>query len=202
MLEEPPERACLLLISHQPSRLLPTIRSRCRSLRLNRLSVEDIAEVAAASGIETDADSAALAELADGSAGDAIRLTQSGGLPIYREIVGLLGTMPNLDRKRALALADAAAQRGAEEKLDLLFTLIEIALARIARSGATGRAHPEAAPNEAEIFNRLAPNMARARDWADVAQSALARARHGRSVNLDPGALVLDTLFKLQETAA
>ena len=34
LLEEPPDRTTLLLISHQPSRLLPTIRSRCRELRL------------------------------------------------------------------------------------------------------------------------------------------------------------------------
>ena len=38
MLEEPPARTTMLLISHQPSRLLPTIRSRCRTLRLSPLS--------------------------------------------------------------------------------------------------------------------------------------------------------------------
>jgi len=31
-LEEPPERGILLMISHSPGRLLPTIRSRCRRL--------------------------------------------------------------------------------------------------------------------------------------------------------------------------
>ncbi|TNF61069.1 MAG: DNA polymerase III subunit delta', partial [Rhodobacteraceae bacterium] len=35
MLEEPPRRATLLLVAHQPSRLLATIRSRCRTLRLS-----------------------------------------------------------------------------------------------------------------------------------------------------------------------
>src|SRR5690606_4821369 len=42
MLEEPPARTTLLLVSHQPSRLLPTIRSRCRELRLLPLAADDL----------------------------------------------------------------------------------------------------------------------------------------------------------------
>ncbi len=37
LLEEPPKDVTLLLIAHQPARLLPTIRSRCRTLRLSPL---------------------------------------------------------------------------------------------------------------------------------------------------------------------
>jgi DNA polymerase-3 subunit delta' len=37
-LEEPPAGTVFLLVSHVPGRLLPTIRSRCRLLRFNRLS--------------------------------------------------------------------------------------------------------------------------------------------------------------------
>ncbi|HEX8443838.1 MAG TPA: DNA polymerase III subunit delta' [Allosphingosinicella sp.] len=36
-LEEPPANSLFLLVSHAPERLLPTIRSRCRQLRLSRL---------------------------------------------------------------------------------------------------------------------------------------------------------------------
>ncbi len=36
ILEEPPARAVLLLVSDNPGRLLPTIRSRCRRLALRR----------------------------------------------------------------------------------------------------------------------------------------------------------------------
>jgi DNA polymerase III subunit delta' len=38
MLEEPPASTTFLLVSHAPGRLLPTIRSRCRSLAFARLS--------------------------------------------------------------------------------------------------------------------------------------------------------------------
>ena len=39
-LEEPPENTVFLLVSHQPSRLLPTIKSRCRDLAVPPPSIE------------------------------------------------------------------------------------------------------------------------------------------------------------------
>ncbi len=203
MLEEPPARTTLLLVCHQPSRLLATIRSRCRTLRLATLTAKQTEQAMAQAGVDPSAQSAALAELSAGSVGDALRLYLLDGLKIYTEIIALLGSMPNLDRPRALALAEAAGQRGAEARLDLLYSLIDIALTRLARTGAMGQPpQVEAAPNEAAILSRLASTQAQARVWAETAQTALARARHGRAVNLDPAALVLDTLFKLQDTAA
>lgn len=202
MLEEPPARTTLLLICHQPSRLLPTIRSRCRTLRLGPLSPDQMNAAMTQAGVEAGQNSAALSELSAGSVGEALRLSLMDGLKIYGEIIALLDSLPNLDRARGLALAEAAAQRGAEAKLDLLYTLIDIALARLARTGATGQPpNVEVTRNEAAILTRLAPNPTQARVWADTAQTALARARHGRAVNLDPAALVLDTLFKLSATA-
>lgn len=201
MLEEPPARTVLLLVSHQPSGLLPTIRSRCRELRLAPLSPPDIAQALAQAGIDPGDDAAALAELSAGSVGEAVRLINLGGVKMYREIVGIVGSVPRLDRPRALKLAEAAATRGAGDKLDLLLGLTDLFLARMARGGALGPP-PEAVPGEAELIARLAPDAGRGRAWADCAQAIGARARHGRAVNLDPAALVLDTVFKIQQTAA
>ena len=51
VLEEPPPRTLLLLVSHAPGRELPTIRSRCRRLLLRSLDIADVASaVAAATG--------------------------------------------------------------------------------------------------------------------------------------------------------
>ncbi|KJS43600.1 MAG: DNA polymerase III subunit delta', partial [Roseovarius sp. BRH_c41] len=71
-----------------------------------------------------------------------------------------------------------------------------------ARAGATGHApRAEAAPGEAALLARLAPDARKGRDWADCAEAIGARARHGRAVNLDPASLVLDTVFRIQQTA-
>lgn len=202
MLEEPPARTTLLLVSHQPSRLLPTIRSRCRTLRLGPLSAGDMQDALSQTGTSLPTHPEYLAALAAGSVGDAVRLINLGGLEIYAELIAILGTLPRLDRQRALALAEAAAQRGAAERFDLLLTLIDIALSRLALTGATG-APPtsEAAPNEAETLARLSDSSDQARRWAEVAATITARTRLGQAVNLDPAALVLDTVFKIQETA-
>jgi DNA polymerase-3 subunit delta' len=201
-LEEPPARTTLLLVCHQPTRLLPTIRSRCRELRLSNLSEADMAAALSQALPDESFDQAALAALTSGSVGEAIRLTNQSGLAIYAELVALLGSLPNLDRDRARRLAEAAAQRGAEDKLDLLIDLIGLALARLARAGTLGvTPSPEAAPGEAAMIARLSPDPRVARNWADLASTVDAKLRHGRGVNLDPAALILDTLRLISQAA-
>jgi DNA polymerase-3 subunit delta' len=203
MLEEPPARTTLLLLSHQPSRLLPTIRSRCRTLRLSPLGPQDMQAALEQAGAVIPDHPERLSTLAAGSVGDAQRLITLGGLEIYAEFIAILGSLPRLDRPRAMALAEAAAQRNAADRFELLLTLIDIALTRLARTGATGQPPAtEAAPHEGEILSRLAGDARKARLWAETASQITARSRHGQAVNLDPAALVLDTIFKIQETAA
>ncbi len=201
MLEEPPARTTLLLISHQPSRLLPTIRSRCRSLRLGPLSAQDMQ--AALTQADVDTHSAHLAALAAGSVGAALRLINMQGLELYTDLLRLADSLPRLNRQAAMALAESAVGAKAADRFELMLNLIDILLARLARTGATG--HPptaEAATGEAEILMRLAPTAHKGRAWADLATLVSDRTRHGQAVNLDPAALVLDTVFKMQETAA
>lgn len=202
MLEEPPARTTFLLISHQADRLLPTIRSRCRELRLMPLNASDMQNALTQAGIETGQDGSALAELSSGSAGEAVRLYSADGLKIYNELLGLFGSLPQLDRSRAVKLADAAAARGAESRLDMLYYLLDLFMIRLARTGALGEPPAAVLPNEADVLTRLSRTPAEARAWAECAQEISARAQHGRAVNLDPAALVLDTVFRLQKTAA
>jgi len=202
LLEEPPPNVTLFLIAHQPARLLPTIRSRCRELRLTPLPPQDLADaLTQAGGDIAPEDRTALAELSGGSVGEAFRLTNLDGLKLYAALTRLFSTLPRLDRPQALALADLAGARGAAETFDLLVTLIDLFLARLARFGATGQTPPEAAPNEAQLLTRLAPHPPAARAWAELAQTLSARARRGKAVNLDPAALLMDMLLKLDETA-
>ncbi len=200
VLEEPPSQATLLLISHQPFRLLPTIRSRCRELRCVTLGPEDMAAALAQAGAAV-ADPAALAELSGGSVGEAIRLTALDGLALYAGIIGLFATLPRLDRPGAIALAETASGRANEPRFDLILRLIEQFLARLARTGLFAPP-PEAAPGEAALLTRLAPDAHAARAWADLQQSLGARVRSGKAVNLDPATLLLDMVLKIDQMAA
>ena len=201
LLEEPPANATLLLVSHQPARLLPTIRSRCRELRLVPLAPEAIAAALAQAEQPVEGDAAALAELSGGSVGEAIRLVQLDGRALYAELVTLFAGHPRLDRPRAIRLAESVSSRGAEARFDLALRLIDLLLSRLARTGATGQPPPEAAPGESALLTRLSPGPVAARVWAEAAQLLTARARRGRAVNLDPASLILDTVLRMDETA-
>jgi DNA polymerase III subunit delta' len=200
ILEEPPPKVTMLLVSHQPFRLLPTIRSRCRELRLGALGPADMALALAATG-ETADDPAALAELSGGSVGEALRLMRQDGMALYGQVTGLMDTLPRMDRPRALALAEKGAGRGGEAAFDAVLRLIDLFLARLARTGATGAPPPEAASGEAALLHRLSPDPQAARAWAELAQTLSLRARRGKAVNLDPAALLMDMVLKIDETA-
>ncbi|MFN3294898.1 MAG: DNA polymerase III subunit delta', partial [Gemmobacter sp.] len=119
LLEEPPEKVTMLLVAHQPARLLPTIRSRCRVLALAPLEPADLAQALAAAGAEGE-DPQVLAELAGGSVGAALRVSALEGAELYARLLALMATLPRMDRARALALADGVAGKGNEARFELL----------------------------------------------------------------------------------
>ena len=199
-LEEPPANTTILLVAHQPSRLLPTIRSRCRVLRLAPLGAADLQAALAQAGHTATAPDA-LAALADGSVGDALRLLNHDGLALYAELVHLLDGIPQINRPAAIKLAESCAGRGSEERFALLCDLIDRVMARLARAGLWGEPTVQGAPGEARLLARLAPHDLAARTWADLHQRAGARLRHGAAVNLDHAALILDILFQIEQAA-
>src|SRR3546814_8076182 len=74
---------------------------------------------------------AVLAELADGSIGEALRLADAGGLELYREMVRMLGTLGRLDVAGAHALGEKVGRKDREEEYATLATLLERWLARL-----------------------------------------------------------------------
>jgi DNA polymerase-3 subunit delta' len=202
VLEEPPERAVLLLVCHQPSRLLPTIRSRCRVLRCAPLGPDDLAAALKAAGADpAGVPPTTLAALAGGSSGAALRFIAQDGAALYALILGTIGQAPPVDRRRALDLANACAGRGAEDRFDLTLDLVRLALGRLALSGAGDGVTP-IGDVEAEILARLASTSAQARIWAETVVTVDARASHARAVNLDPAQVILDTFLQIDAAAA
>ena len=202
LLEEPPHDATILLVAHQPARLLPTIRSRCRELRLHPLTPQDMGHVLADLGVDHDA--AQLAALSGGSVGEALRLAGQDGLALYARIIGLFAEYPRMDRRTAATVAEmAAGGAGADgDPFDLMITLLDRFLTRAARTGLMGAPLPEAAEGEAGVLTRLSPDPMAARIWANAQAELSARARNGRAVNLDASALVLDMLIGLTNQPA
>jgi DNA polymerase-3 subunit delta' len=108
ILEEPPRRALLLLVSHSAARVLPTIRSRCRLLVLQPPSAEIVARAAAAAigRKPVDADVLAAAAAADGSVARALALLDGDALELRNRIIALLERLPVIDPRALHALGD------------------------------------------------------------------------------------------------
>ena len=76
-LEEPPAGTYFLLVTHQPGRLLPTIRSRCRVLRFAALGPEQLDSVIRRDAPQADAAARAAAiAAAEGSPGVALDIVE------------------------------------------------------------------------------------------------------------------------------
>ena len=88
VLEEPPNRAMLLLTASAPGRLLPTVRSRCRRLPLSPLNPAEMREALAV--LLPDQVAEPLIQAARGSPGRAVELAEEHTLALdqlAREVV-------------------------------------------------------------------------------------------------------------------
>ena len=143
-LEEPPEGTFFLLVTHRPAQLLPTIRSRCRVLRFNPLSQDELVQELKSSMPETDG--AALADavqFAGGSPGSAQQFVEQDlgsiaqvmrtliaegdrTLKARGELAARIGARPDRERLQAILTlarnltADAAAQADPRQRLALI----------------------------------------------------------------------------------
>ena len=117
VLEEPPPHSLLMIVSHSPGRLLPTIRSRCRRLMLRPLATADVAralEDIAAGDPELPRER--IPEAAGASGGSvrhALKLLLGESLEVRDLTAGLLAQLPRVDGEGLHALGDRI--RGDEE---------------------------------------------------------------------------------------
>jgi DNA polymerase III subunit delta' len=146
ILEEPPRRTLLVLVAHSAGKLLPTIRSRCRPMKLSPLSDADVRALLACYCPELDETVAArVADLAEGSIGRALELAGSGGVELYETMLAMLARRPGIDPLALHGFADKLARAEAEDSYRALEELLRQHLARQAAGAARSGARNEAA---------------------------------------------------------
>jgi DNA polymerase-3 subunit delta' len=182
VLEEPPPRSLLLLVTHAPGRVLPTIRSRCRTLLLRPLAPADVAHAAAMALGESapTAEIRAAAKAADGSVGRALMLLEGDALELRQQVMDALDRLPQLDPRDLHALGDEIA--GTEQ--ETLATFMDAVNAWLS-------AQLTCAPQDAGRMARVADA------WESVNQAA----RDADEYNLDRKPLVFSVFSKLADAA-
>ena len=135
-LEEPPAKTLFLLVSHSPGRLLPTIRSRCRTLRFQpvdrdvmtawlhnlrpMLEIAEVRAIVAASG---------------GVPGKALALIDSDVAAMEKKLLAIAATGDPENRLRE-ALAREVGGTSNRARLELVIDIVPGLLAQLARDSA------------------------------------------------------------------
>jgi len=205
MIEEPPARTLVLLVCHAPGRLPATIRSRCCRLALHPLKESEVAGLLQRYVPDlAEADAAALARLGEGSIGRALRLVADDGLTVYREVVGLIETLPSVDvgalHKFGDRLARADAENAYRMATDLLTWWISRMIRYGARRGEGGLAGGEVIVGEEECVRRLVA-LASLDRWAEVWEKISRLIARADGVNLDRKQVVLNAFHEMQTVA-
>lgn len=157
LVEEPPRQAVILLVSHAPGRLLPTIRSRCRRLQLGPLDDREMATLLGRYCPSLpDGDRQLLLHMAEGSIGRALEIAAAGGPDLYRTIVGQLLQGSKTDPIALHAMADRLAHKDAADLFRLAGELVVGWLGRLVRAKATGQGAPNLIEGEAAGLAALA----------------------------------------------
>ncbi len=183
VLEEPPARSILLLVSSAPGRLLPTIRSRCRALPLAHLPEADVTALLADYAPELAlGECARLAGLAEGSIGTALALAAEGGIAIALLVEEALAAPVPPARAQNIADTVARAVEGVD-KFDTFMTLLRAGLA----------ANTRAAARSGQNAARLAGDVALWQEFGKLEREVV-------GLNLDKRAAVIVALSQLHRT--
>ena len=197
VLEEPPSQALILLVAHAPGRVPPTVRSRCRKLKLRPLDEATISGLLARHHPDLGTDERrALARLAEGSAGRALMLAAEGALDLYRDLVTLLEGLPRLDVPAVHAFADRLSRAEAGPLWRTLTGLLDGWLAHLIR-GAAGAPAPEVLAGEGALMERLA-EAGGLDQWIEVWEKIARLIASADNVNLDRKQVLIAAFTSLE----
>ena len=205
LLEEPPPQTVIILVCHAPSRLLPTIRSRCQRLALRPLTTAQVLEVLAdVRGELSPQDIHVLARLCGGAPGRAVTLADAGGVDEFRELIGLLQTLPQLDTGKLHARADRVGRGAAGEAAFrttgyLLLHWLERLIGAQAR-GAAASPDDEVIAGEATLNARLAAAGA-LEGWVAVWEKTSRLFARAQALNLDRKQVFLNAVLAVAAAA-
>lgn len=161
-LEEPPAKAMFFLISHRPQLLLPTIRSRCTTLRFDPLAEADLAQLLSAFGGGEGAEAAILAR-AGGSIRQALRYRDAKVSEAITLIENALALLPRRDASAIDRIGERLRAAGeTSEMLEEFLNAVEDWLGRMMHQRLAAGQGPRAAEPFSECWARVQERAAKA----------------------------------------
>lgn len=124
ILEEPPKKVAIILITHRIGELIPTIRSRSRVVGFTPLDKIVLRELLGRQGfVYSPKDMDLIVLFSEGSIGQALRFAEEEGPELFSEIASLFASFPNWNWADLHRFADSFGGPGTERRY-ALFTQI------------------------------------------------------------------------------
>lgn len=200
LIEEPPEKCLFLIVCHNPGRVLDTIRSRCRQLAFGALNEGELQQIISGRLDTVDENEAAAAAfLAEGSAGRALMLAEMGGFDLYRDMVGVLEGLPQLDIEALHGLAGRFGARSEPESFRLFCYLFSGWLHRVVRAASTGQEFQPVFQGEAELVHRLVSGDLPLESALSLWEKVQHQVRQVEGLNLDKKQAIMEWFASLAD---
>lgn len=199
-LEEPPARAVIFLISHNPGTLLPTIRSRCRVLKLTPLPTDDFARIVRDHAPSLDVEmQQAYFKLSSGSPGLALFLIEQEALALYHALLELFPmgcTTP--DWLRAHPLADQMAGVSNLVRFEAMQHALQYLFGQIIKASLGVRnASDDVLEGEADVLAHIS-SFKTTQGWLDLWQESAMFLVDTRRIHLDRKQVLLNIIAAMQ----
>lgn len=200
LLEEPPKKTILLLVCHNPGKLLPTLHSRCCHLKLQPLSLDLVAEILGERLEALSAEEAKiLAFLSEGSIGQAYELYNAGGTDLYRVLISLFQSLPQLEGGALYGFAERISSQNQGDSFKTGMGLFLWLLSRIIHSKTAAREPFEVLAGESDMLLSLSRKAA-LDAWLELWEKVNCVFQKAEPLNIDKKQAVLVCFADLKAT--
>ena len=192
ILEEPPSNALLVLVTHRLGAMIPTIRSRCRTINFEPLKEDALSQLMKqeiGNTISRD-DQALLSAITGGSMGLAQKFVETGGLETTQTILGLLERWPDFNKVEIHHLAESAGRQGQDAAFDNIERVFLWIAEQIIFTKAKGEGAVPSAPLDKGFITSMSNAYALPK-WLEIFENLKAHFTQARFSNLDKKQAVL-----------
>ncbi|MBL4869444.1 MAG: DNA polymerase III subunit delta' [Robiginitomaculum sp.] len=186
-LEEPPEKALIILLTSAPGRLLPTIRSRCMDMSLRPVETTALNHWLEGRTNASSKDVEAAIMLSQGAPGKAYALAQNADT-VLRPLRGFLENFPKSSPSMLHMISDALSAQKANVSYGLFWSALEDILHAQAIYAATGQWDSAFSP----IKQVKSPD-----EWLDIRKNLQSQYRAQAGLNMNKKTVLLNALSQI-----
>ncbi len=198
ILEEPPARAMLILVTHNIGAFLPTIRSRCRLLDIDPPNFELFLSLLQRQNPDISSNEAFLLyEYSSGSIGKALQFIDFQGLETFNELITHLSSFPEPDFEKIHFFCEQFGKSGKEQIWRNFSDLIQWIFQTLALSKARNK----------DLITQLSPlstmnNLWSLEEQLEICQMLESKLHRADFANLDKKQTALEIFMLLHQHLA